>query len=678
MKYTGNDRTIKLIKILTQSNNYRTVYDLSVELSVSQRTVYSTLNEIRSILLKGKLSDSITEYNKGVLLSKDQKKYLLHYVEISLNESLTVYSLTQEERVAIIFCEVFCGSNFVNIHDFEEMFFVSRKTINNDMNYLKSQLKELNLSIKYDKKKSFYIVGDQFVARKTFYYYFSLIYDALKKIPEIVEKSSFLDGKTFSVYNIFQKINLKNDYYNVSLLALSCITKCIMTKKANIISENSLQKNVDFEYSSEKKFVEKHFVKIPEIEKRYITTYLYCSSTSLFKPNLDRNQIVSIVNKMNDEISSFSEISFDDPEFNEIIANHLELAYYRYIYGILIDNPLISEIKEKYPFFYLMAKKSTSVIEKEFNIKLNDNEIGYFALYYAGFSRRKNESKLNIDCIIVCDGASAQSYLMANEIKRLDSRINIVEILTSTEYIANHNNYSNVLVISCVKLKKFYHSNVILCDSILSNLNKIEISNYLNNISLDDMYRYSKLKTLNLVRKVVKDKDYKQVLLEMSEKYKNESYVKSKGIEHYFKQKFVQIETKGEDKWEDMVYIACEPLIKENYIDYNYYKHVIEKIYKHGDYMFYKNGYLIGHADKEYSNNLGISFLKCSKKVDILGHLVDKIFIITPTNNKDHLFFINALSSLCNNDKLNNDINNSNDIYEIYVILLSQLLYNLN
>lgn len=73
MKYTGNDRTIKLIKILTQSNNYRTVYDLSVELKVSQRTVYSTLNEIRSILLKGKLSDSITEYNKGVLLSKDQK-----------------------------------------------------------------------------------------------------------------------------------------------------------------------------------------------------------------------------------------------------------------------------------------------------------------------------------------------------------------------------------------------------------------------------------------------------------------------------------------------------------------------------------------------------------------------------------------------------------------------------
>ncbi len=96
------------------------------------------------------------------------------------------------------------------------------------------------------------------------------------------------------------------------------------------------------------------------------------------------------------------------------LAIHLEPAIKRMIMGMEIRNPLLNEIMENYPQIFNLSKKASSIIEKEFNVKVPDAEVGYIALHIGGALERVNNYIYKV--VVICPSGIGASRLLSTKI----------------------------------------------------------------------------------------------------------------------------------------------------------------------------------------------------------------------------------------------------------------------
>ena len=672
MKYTAEDRLSWIIKILIDSQKYVTVEEIVAQLGVSARSVYYTLDEVKAILLKGEQTNDISVYGKGILLNQAQRDYLSYYYAAHYNvNSLSVYSLTQEERAAFMYCEMFAGEKRTTIKSYENIFYVSNYTVSNDMSYLRNKLAEFDLEVLYSHEKGYFICGNSFIARKMFYNYFSLISPAVKVVNGAVTRCSFINKDTEAIYGKLQQINTSFLYYRSCLLALSCVINGLQKGLVRGLKPKHFENPDVLRKEVEEQFIEENFPDLPLIERQYLSTYLYCSSSTLRQCDLNRETLNEIVKKMNNEITAFCSAVIDDEAFNDLLAQHLELVYLRYVYGLSVENRLLKEIKEKYAFFYLMARKVSIVIERELNTRLPDNEIGFLALYYAGYFRRYNHKQEKVSVVAVCNDGLATRYLLRSELERIDSRIRIADVVPYSKFQQRKEEFEGMTVISCLEDIKI--EGAIKIHSIMSNADRLTISNEINRQLLNNVSRYSNLNILNIVQSVIKNNDYRKIIKAMNKSSLPGDVVDFSNTYLYFKQEFVQMVDDPSVNLNDLVRIACDPLIKERYIGEQYCDMIIGKLGMLEQQGMINNGYLLVYGEKEYSDKMGISFVKCNFSLEFAGSPIKGLFVITPQDQKDHLYLINTITTILNNAKLRESIEKADDLYELYLVLTSAI-----
>ena len=69
-----------------------------------------------------------------------------------------------------------------------------------------------------------------------------------------------------------------------------------------------------------------------------------------------------------------------DLEFRIALGLHLEQLLKRIQYGTQVKNPLLNDIKFKYPYAYTMAKVAATLIHKITGKIVIEDEVGYIAL----------------------------------------------------------------------------------------------------------------------------------------------------------------------------------------------------------------------------------------------------------------------------------------------------------
>lgn len=82
-------------------------------------------------------------------------------------------------------------------------------------------------------------------------------------------------------------------------------------------------------------------------------------------------------------------------------------------YGIQMENPILEEIKQNYPFAFAMAQRAMAEYEKFYSRPVPESETGYFAiiLEMALESLKAQIEKKNI--LLVCMTGKASSRLLA-------------------------------------------------------------------------------------------------------------------------------------------------------------------------------------------------------------------------------------------------------------------------
>ena len=118
-------------------------------------------------------------------------------------------------------------------------------------------------------------------------------------------------------------------------------------------------------------------------------------------------------------------LKIDEMLLNEL-ANHLDYAIFRLKHHIPIRNPYVDQLREKHIQVYRIAESSVFIIEKEIQITIPPEEIGYIAMYLlSALERLRTEDDSRLTAVIANDGIRSKSSLLKSRLRVEFSNLNV-------------------------------------------------------------------------------------------------------------------------------------------------------------------------------------------------------------------------------------------------------------
>lgn len=160
-------------------------------------------------------------------------------------------------------------------------------------------------------------------------------------------------------------------------------------------------------------------VELPEEEIGYIAIHLAGKQT-LYTPgsDADTNLVISdevwnVVSRMLEMVWNAFHFDFrNDLELRMNLARHIVPLSVRLRYRMHIDNPLLSDIKQRFPVAYSMALESSCILAEEYGNALSEDEVGYIALAFVLAIERQKSERPRKNILVVCASGQGSARLL--------------------------------------------------------------------------------------------------------------------------------------------------------------------------------------------------------------------------------------------------------------------------
>lgn len=160
-------------------------------------------------------------------------------------------------------------------------------------------------------------------------------------------------------------------------------------------------------------------VELPEEEIGYIAIHL-ASKQTLYAPEPEAgeslvisDEVWAVVTKMLDMVWNVFHFDFrDDLELRMNLARHIVPLSVRIRYHMSIDNPLLMDIKQRFPVAYSMALESSCILADEYGSALSEDEVGYIALAFALAIERQKSERPRKNILVVCASGQGSARLL--------------------------------------------------------------------------------------------------------------------------------------------------------------------------------------------------------------------------------------------------------------------------
>lgn len=129
--------------------------------------------------------------------------------------------------------------------------------------------------------------------------------------------------------------------------------------------------------------------------------------------------IWDIVGEMLKEIRDAFGLDFrEDLELRMNLARHLVPLSVRLRYGMRVDNPLLNDIKMRFPMAYAMALDAQAVLESRYGSRPSEAETGYVALSFALALERLSGGISKKNILVVCASGQGSARLLESRYLR--------------------------------------------------------------------------------------------------------------------------------------------------------------------------------------------------------------------------------------------------------------------
>jgi transcriptional antiterminator len=122
----------------------------------------------------------------------------------------------------------------------------------------------------------------------------------------------------------------------------------------------------------------------------------------------------------------------EDRELILRLAAHLAPTLHRMMRDLPIRNPLLDDIRTRYPQVYGAAQTASLVIRDYLGKEVPEDEVAYIAMYLAGALMRYDELR-HLRALIVCPSGSATSWLLHSRLKQEFPEIQVMDICSTRD-----------------------------------------------------------------------------------------------------------------------------------------------------------------------------------------------------------------------------------------------------
>lgn len=437
-----NAEKLEIANILLNQCDYISADKIARKLNLSEKTVRGRIKELNAELSHYG-EQIIVKHGKGYYFSvSNEEKYYIWEKSLGVEIKRKIPT-TVRERIQYILLSLLSNSDYIKRENLGDFFFVSEKTVSGDLKQVEHILEKYNLFIKKRPGYGMKVVGTEFAKRQCLMNHY-LIHNGEWEILEEArdEKIKRIGEDVLHVIReerlSFTEISLKSliDYIYVSERRIQhgfCIKDKIPIKISE--KEYTVARNVIVE------LMRRGVGLINTNEEiNYLTIYL--GANKMFQENQGsvRNLVIEqYVDDLTDAIlnSIFQNYQVDmrdNLNLRMSMNKHLLSMDVRLKYCIQTRNPLLSEVKEKYSFSFLMAQQAGNILAERYGKIISEDEISYFAMLFE-MERLNKEQKIHrLNILLVCaTGKVSAHFLMFSIQERFHNYIDHIELCSLYE-----------------------------------------------------------------------------------------------------------------------------------------------------------------------------------------------------------------------------------------------------
>lgn len=429
-----------LLHLIHHQEEFVTSIDLASELSLSDRTVRTYMNHLKDLVIE----------NGGEISSKRGHGYCLRILnkldfDLFLNEQGLNFNYEEHlprltditDRKNYILNKLLLEEVTVNLDDLAEELFISRSSLNKDIQEIKEQLRSYRLSLCSKHGIGLYIEGDERHKRHFILdYFFGKNYaNSLKKY---LGNSPFFQDISFEELTIIILDEIREEKLKISdiiiqNLVLHLALSIKRLKEGFEIKELGIKSDISdrIEYQVAKNIVKRiedfSQTPFPEEEISYLALHLMAKSNHSV---VEENQELS--NEINEAMTDLSKnlcysIS-EDYQLRVGLLDHLKPMLIRLERNISLDNPLTSEIKKNYTRAFELTKKYLGKMPVLQQYHITDDEWAYLTLHVMAAMEKAKDLK-KIRALIICATGYGSAQLLKNRvINEFESSIMVTNV----------------------------------------------------------------------------------------------------------------------------------------------------------------------------------------------------------------------------------------------------------
>ena len=684
-----NKRSREILSQLITKTEYSqtiSIQDLAEMFKVSSRTIRYDIEQINDYLKENHLQP-LNLGKQGVINTQAD---ITKARESLSEEGFYSFKLSREERVCFSAVMMICSDDYITLSEIADQLFVSRSTIIQDLEHIKSFFRERHLYVLSHSNKGLLLEGREIDKR-------NLLIDMIQS-----ENSIFKAEPIFQHLTQCLSKNLKIDLEDISMIEkiineAEHIYGRFLTDQSFVQLRNyfqlslyRLRKAHYVEYGDDKNSkwdmakgmidqIQQFIVKeIPDTEIYYVASVLnrmkYIKKTTSNK-EIVKMQVITrnFIEKISKDIHRNLQ---GDYIFYENLINHLELTFSTLGDRFAI-NSVVDEILQRYPEVKQATERNVYVFEEYVGRKLSEEEIAYIVVHIcAAIERNKNET-VRYSVVLVCNGGIGTSQLLLARLEKF-FHLDVIDIIPAHD-IENMNMDDVDAVISTISLEG-KGIEYIQVDPLLTDEDCIRVGEKLSKIhpKVSEKETISEenqdsLKSLETIKDILEEDEEEIAIGKI--KSVIESFFQKKEettLSDLLPAQAIQIGVECSD-WKGAIEASAKYLLKNGAINENYIKAMIKNVMENGPYIVVAPGFALPHeALNAGASKVGMSLIRLKTPVPFGKKEMDPIewvCCLSAINKETHLKAMFQLVNLFYNQSFRKQIKECKTGEEIYKII---------
>lgn len=455
-----NERSKFIINTLIQKNTYVAASEIARMLDVSVKTVTRQLPGVERLLSRcGLVLERKTGQGMRLVGSDESKREMLQLISGS-----TGRGYSPAERSSIILSQLLKSQEPVKLLTMAQMLDVAETTVSNDLDKLEPKLAAMDIKLVRKPGLGVYLEGLEKDIRKAIINHIyehinekdmlSLLYDkntgrsshsklsgADRFLLDLVDKNIIRQVESAVQAALHSSgREMPMDYFSGLVVHLTLAVQRLLEGDRITVDEQFLARmRQKPEFATAQKIsceVSRIFqADVPEAETACIAMHLMGARSNYqqeLKSEYSDVRLIKIAKQIIKAAEAAAGIAVQHKSRLLIgLVKHLGPAAVRMKLKLAIRNPLLRQMKEKYPQWMKIAEQASVPLERELGTKLPEAEVAYLAMHLGSALEESAVNSRRFSVLVACPTGIATSKLLASQLKKVFSNIRIVAVVAA-------------------------------------------------------------------------------------------------------------------------------------------------------------------------------------------------------------------------------------------------------